>query len=142
VRRLSTVACYGVACESDLEWWTSELSRPRPCHDDTDALCVEGAHPFVIDDTSPIITIEEGDLEPDVIAETWIEHDIDGAILRARIVMAIGWWNHSHLRRELGHALGLENDPPSFDVRSIMSDTVLPGAQLTDHDERLLRPWL
>lgn len=71
------------------------------------------------------------------------ETNLDGEILRGSIVISSDIAYHEAtvfdaIRHELGHALGLADDPHSIDLDSIMSSPLMPGAGLTEHDRDLI----
>ena len=62
-----------------------------------------------------------------------------GEILTCAVVVAADlsydpYWHVALIEHELGHCLGLADDPPSIDLGSIMSDPFRWGASPTDSD--------
>ena len=69
--------------------------------------------------------------------------DGNGSILQGAIVISSDIAYHEEtvfyaLLHEMGHALGLADDPYSLDLNSIMSSPLIIGGELTDHDRDLL----
>ncbi len=83
--------------------------------------------------------VEQSELRPGVIGQATIDYDeATGEIIACRIELQRGEWAREHMFHEFGHCLGLDDDPLSLDLGSIMSDPVYPDGRLTDHDSRIL----
>lgn len=86
----------------------------------------------------------EANLMPENVAGEF--HDVtreDGMILSGSItissdIMYDQDYAESALHHEMGHALGLADDPYSIDLNSVMSSPLIEGGQLTDRDRSLL----
>ena len=78
------------------------------------------------------------------------EYDEDGTVLGCEITLSsdIAYDRPTLLqvaRHELGHCLGLADDPgppATVDLRSVMASPLDPLGTLTDHDRALLAPYL
>jgi hypothetical protein len=74
-----------------------------------------------------------------------LTHD-DGMIDRGDIIVSSDIlydddYAQAVLRHEMGHALGLADDPHSVDLNSVMSSPVIIGAELTVSDREILEAW-
>ena len=66
----------------------------------------------------------------------------DGLITSCDIILSSDYYGDRDyilggVKHELGHCVGLDDDPFSRDVNSIMSNTLLPDGQLTERDRVL-----
>ena len=108
---------------------------------------------FFVDDISPNVLVSfgyvpqsdyeyENGIEPSGIA--YVEFTETGSITGCEIVISSDIAYHAEtvqwtLIGEMGHCLGLEDDPNSIDLNSIMSSPLLLNGELTDEDwERLV----
>ena len=69
-----------------------------------------------------------------------------GAIVNGTITISSDILYHEEttfysLVHEMGHPLGLDDDPRSLDLNSIMSSPLLVGGELTDHDQAIVESF-
>jgi len=131
--------CDAVVAEA-VAWWADSLDAPAfiLCDGDCDVTVALGLVPWTDTDEA----------EPMGLAE--IEYASDGAVLRCEITISsdIAYDHATALqvaRHELGHCLGLADDPgppATVDLRSVMSSPLAPLGVLTEHDRALLAPYL
>lgn len=88
------------------------------------AAVAEGQTPLGVSGTAGVYAPDGPVLTCDVVVSS------DHAYHRETLVMTIA--------HELGHCLGLADDPPSLDLGSIMSDPFYSGARPTAHDVDLV----
>lgn len=133
--------CDGVVAEA-VSWWAEQLGAPAfvLCDGDCDVVVALGLVPATTED------IDTGG-EPLGLAE--IDYASDGAVLACEVTLSsdIAYHRETLLqaaRHELGHCLGLADDPgppATVDLRSVMSSPLDPLGTLTDHDRALLAPY-
>lgn len=84
-----------------------------------------------------------GDLAEEAAAAAWVTVSERGEVLYCEILISPDYIYHrpTYVRtvaHELGHCLGLDDDPESLDLGSIMSDPPHHGARPTEHDVDLV----
>lgn len=124
--------------EEALEWWSVELSRPTHFGE---GLFVETIRPFELEPNGEVV-VRVGEVPPGALGVAVLDFNAEGGIFAAEVTLQAGEWELEHLRHELGHCLGLDDDPPSLDLGSVMSSPTRPGATVTEHDRAAVIPWL
>lgn len=131
-------------------WWNSELSSDNVARlafleaGGIDAPQVVVAYGYV--------PAPDSDLsgEGDPVGIAYLDYAEDGSVLSAEIVLSSDYSYHrptmlKALEHELGHTLGLADDPGvdiTVDLMSIMSSPLDPLGELTEHDFDLLEPYI
>lgn len=81
-----------------------------------------------------IIVWSGATVDPDALGEATL-YDHDGEVVRCEVTLTSLWPAEAHIvAHELGHCLGLDDDPESLDLGSIMSDPQHDGDRPTAHD--------
>lgn len=127
-----------IELEAAVEWWASELSQPTHFGE---GLFVETLRPFELAAEGEVV-VRVGDVPPEALGVSVIDYDASGGIVAAEVTLQTREWGPEHLRHELGHCLGLDDDPPSLDLGSVMSSPNEPSARVTEHDRAAVIPWL
>lgn len=108
-----------------------------------------GMHVFVMDDSAQpwdfgVIEVSSGySTTEDLLGVFNDVTDDDGLIQSGNIIISSDIlydddYTFHVILHEMGHALGLADDPHSIDLDSIMSSPVIVGSSLTSHDRALL----
>lgn len=127
-----------------VEWWNDAV----------------GTEVLVIDDVAPQIVVSTGyvptpdsDLtgDGDPIGIAYIDYAEDGTVLNGEVVLSSDVAYHrptmlKALEHEFGHLpMALSDDPGidvTVDLKSIMGSPLDPLGELTDHDLKLIEPYL
>lgn len=131
--------------EESALWWDEQLS----------------SEVFFYDGNAPQVTAEFGyvpappddawtgdfDLEGFPLGIAYLDFDEFGAVTFCEIVVSSdieydGPTVAAVMRHEIGHCLGLADDPASVDLNSVMASPVRPAGELTPWDADRLQPYL
>ena len=135
------------AVRNSIQWWQDEFDRHWPVwHDEREMYAItpfDAPQIFEIVDGTAMVRVEEYPLPMTKGGVSSIEYTEDGRILSTLIMMNEGVWDRWMLNHEIGHSFGLEDDPKSLDLNSIMASPVIPYSNLTEHDayEALKYVW-
>lgn len=126
-----------------VDWWNAQADR-----DGTDRTWFE-----ISDIDDPDITAYQGET-PVIDMDDWglpifasgvarIQNASDGLITHCEVVIADAYAYHrptmvGATKHELGHCIGLDDDPASLDLNSIMSRVLIESGELTYHDFQLI----
>ena len=111
-----------------IEWWNEQA----------------GVEVFEVEAWSFSAISIEANLLPEDVAGVFRDNTYDdgrissGDIVISADIMYDYDYSQAALRHEMGHALGLADDPHSIDLNSIMSSPLIVGGELTDHDRSLV----
>jgi len=119
-----------------VDWLNGQASAPRPCEFGAGICVATIIWAELVDEGLGVVHVMDGTTAPDSGGYTTVEIAESGAILAADVVVQVGYSEPHHLRHELGHGvLGLDDDPESVDLGSIMSSpNTPPDGEVTDHD--------
>lgn len=123
----------GQYSEEVAQWWNEQC----------------GAELFHLTGATPDVQIEVGFVAgEDTLGDALVDFDLfDGRIARCVITVSSDIAYHEATaievaKHEAGHCLGLDDDPSSLDLNSIMSDPLLYRGEVTPGDCDLVVRWL